>query len=74
MGVVKSTRLMDWTELDVQEALGARTRTLRLFKVEDGRTIHFVHVEKKHGIYCSTHGRDCPAVREIRELNTGENQ
>jgi hypothetical protein len=62
-------RLMEITRLSPKEALGPNTRTLALYKCEDGVTIHFVYYDR-HGWYCDREGhggRDCPAVAEAKD-------
>jgi hypothetical protein len=59
-------RLMEIVALDPKEALGKQTKTLKLFKCEDGVSLHFVFYETRYSWYCSLHGRECPAVAQAK--------
>lgn len=65
-------RLMDVVKLDPRQAISPNTLTLRLWKVEDGISVHFVYEDKKHGTYCSVHGRECPAVEQAKVFDQQE--
>jgi len=60
-------------ELDPVSKCGAGTSVRRLVRIDehtdDGVRAHLVFYDR-HGWYCE-HGRDCPAVKQVRKTGVG---
>ncbi|HEX3160157.1 MAG TPA: hypothetical protein VHQ45_16670 [Gemmatimonadaceae bacterium] len=58
-------------ELDPPAMCGPQTSVEALYRVDEvigaQRTAHLVFFDR-HGWYCE-HGRDCPAVRDVRKVD-----
>jgi hypothetical protein len=69
----KTATAFDVRELDPISKCGAGTSVRRLFRIdehaEDGVRVHLVFFDR-HGWYCE-HGRDCPAVAQVRTTGVG---
>lgn len=71
-GTKKASATFKVRELDPVAKCGAGTSVQRLFRIDehadDGVRAHLVFLDR-HGWYCE-HGRDCPAVKAVKQVRT----